>query len=183
MMIAFFLLALFLRAQSQSTSLCNDNDCSLFPADRSFKECLQNAGLNPLDRTDQQFRQAVQPWNLIAQKDPQAYVRPATAQLVGQAVSCAARFGVTVTPKSGGHSYTGASAGEDDGLVIDLALLRDIQLVDKDKHEVFLGVGNRVGRVLFQLYTQYKLALPVGTCQAVGLGGFLLGGGQGVFSR
>ena len=92
-------------------------------------------------------------------------------------VRLAAERGWTVTVRSGGHSWAAWSL-RDDALLIDLGAMRDIA------YEPATGVASARpavpgGLELAPFLAERGRAFPGGHCASVGLGGFLLQGGQG----
>lgn len=97
---------------------------------------------------------------------------------VAQCLAFVRRFGVAVTPRSGGHSYAGFSSGP--GLVIDVTRMNAVTDVGSGTARV--GAGTR----LVDLYAgldAYGVTVPGGSCPTVGVAGLVLGGGIGVVSR
>jgi FAD/FMN-containing dehydrogenase len=109
---------------------------------------------------------------------PLAVVQPLDAADVAAAVNWAAKTGVHVVARSGGHSYGGYStvAG---GVVVDLSKLAGVSV--SGGHAV-VGPGARLGNIYNGLGA-HGLAIPAGTCPSVGIGGHALGGGFGLASR
>ena len=96
-------------------------------------------------------------------------------------VRLAAERGWTVSVRSGGHSWAVRSL-RDDALLIDLGGMRDMA------YEPASGVVSarpavRGGLELAPFLAERGRAFPGGHCATVGLGGFLLQGGQGWDSR
>jgi len=94
-----------------------------------------------------------------------------------EGVGLAAGRGWTVTVRSGGHSWAAWSL-RDDALLIDLGAMRDIA------YEPATGVVSarpavKGGLELEPFLTARGRAFPGGHCPSVGLGGYLLQGGQG----
>ena len=92
-------------------------------------------------------------------------------------VRLAAERGWTVSVRSGGHSWAAWSL-RDDALLIDLGGMRDIA------YEPATGVVSvrpavQGGLELAPFLAERGRAFPGGHCPSVGLGGFLLQGGQG----
>ena len=92
-------------------------------------------------------------------------------------VRLAAERGWTVSVRSGGHSWAAWSL-RDDALLIDLGGMRDIA------YEPATGVASvrpavQGGLELAPFLAERGRAFPGGHCPSVGLGGFLLQGGQG----
>jgi FAD binding domain len=96
---------------------------------------------------------------------------------VTEGVRVAAERGWTVTVRSGGHSWAAWSL-RDDALLIDLGRLRDIA------YDPATGIASarpavQGGLELAPLLAERGRAFPGGHCASVGLGGYLLQGGQG----
>ena len=102
-------------------------------------------------------------------------VRAACAEDVQEAVRYAAEHGLTVSPRGGGHQFTGIAARAD--MVVDLAALDGLSI----------DVAGRTARVepavtnarLATALGRHDLAFPVGHCGSVPVSGYLLGGGVG----
>ena len=92
-------------------------------------------------------------------------------------VRLAAERGWTVSVRSGGHSWAAWSL-RDDALLIDLGRLRDIGY---EPATGIVSVRPAVpgGLELAPFLAERGRAFPAGHCASVGLGGFLLQGGQG----
>jgi FAD/FMN-containing dehydrogenase len=99
---------------------------------------------------------------------------------VQQAVRWAARHGVRIAARSGGHSYAGYSTA-DGGLVVDLSRLGGIALRDAGTR-VIIGAGARLGPVYARL-AAHGVTVPAGSCPTVGMGGLAQGGGMGFAGR
>ncbi len=94
-----------------------------------------------------------------------------------EGVRLAAERGWTVTVRSGGHSWAAWSL-RDDALLVDLGGLRDIT------YEPATGIVSvrpavKGGLELAPFLADRGRAFPAGHCASVGLGGYLLQGGQG----
>ncbi|MBS2962260.1 FAD-binding oxidoreductase [Actinocrinis puniceicyclus] len=97
---------------------------------------------------------------------------------VAECLAFARRFAVSVTARSGGHSYAGYSSGP--GLVIDVTRLNT--LTDVGSGTARVGAGTR----LVDLYAgldAHGVTVPGGSCPTVGVAGLALGGGIGVVTR
>jgi FAD/FMN-containing dehydrogenase len=97
------------------------------------------------------------------------------------AVRLAAERGWTVAVRSGGHSWAAWSL-RDDTLLIDLGALRDIDY-DGTTGIAAVRPAVRGGLDLAPFLARRGRAFPGGHCASVGLGGYLLQGGQGWNSR
>ncbi len=92
-------------------------------------------------------------------------------------VRLARERGLKVSVRAGGHSWAAWSV-RDDALLIDLGLMRDIAY---NSETGIAGVRPAVkgGAELTPFLTRHARAFPGGHCPGVGIGGFLLQGGQG----
>lgn len=102
-----------------------------------------------------------------------------TEKGVQYAVQKAAKEGLKVAVKSGGHSFEGFSSN-DGGMVINMSQMKKIKWLDNDEVEV--GPGCLLQEIQDAFFPKKKL-LPSGSCGTVGIGGLTLGGGYGFFSR
>ena len=98
-----------------------------------------------------------------------------------EGVRLAGERGWPVSVRSGGHSWAAWSL-RDDALLIDLGELRDIGY-DPATGVVAARPAVQGGRELAPFLAERGRAFPGGHCATVGLGGFLLQGGQGWDSR
>lgn len=137
----------------------------------------------PVKRTsDPDWNAYASTYNARLQYKPAVVVLPSTAQHVSDAVRCAAKDGVKVQAKSGGHSYASFSTGGQDGSMV--ILLENFQDVDVREDGVArVGAGTRLGNLGLAIYEQGKRALTHGLCKSVGVGGHFLHGGFGHWSR
>ncbi|RSL59369.1 hypothetical protein CEP54_007326 [Fusarium duplospermum] len=144
--------------------------------------CLTNAKV-PIDtKGSQTWTQDGTAYNLRLQFEPIAIAVPTTVAQISAAVSCGSKHGVSVSGKSGGHSYTSLGLGGEDGhLVIELDRLYSVKLAKDGTAKI--QPGARLGHVATELYNQGNRALSHGTCTGVGLGGHALHGGYGMVSR
>jgi len=111
---------------------------------------------------------------------PAAIVRPADAFEVSRIVSYAREAGAPLAVRSGGHS--GAGHGVlDDGIVIDLRDMRDVE-IDADGKTAWAQTGLTAGEYTTALGA-HGLATGFGDTASVGIGGITLGGGVGYLSR
>jgi len=126
------------------------------------------------------YDSARQIWNSMIDKRPAIIARCATTSDVVHAVNFARDHGLVLAIRGGGHNIAG-SALCDDGLVVDLSLMKDAQ-VDAGARRVTIQAGATLGD--FDAATQkHGLATPVGINSTTGLAGLTLGGGFGWLSR
>lgn len=112
---------------------------------------------------------------------PELVVRPRDPDGVGSALGHAARDGLTVSVRSGGHSPVGHSTNTG-GMVIDLVHLDTVEVVDADRRIVRVGGGATWGTVAAALDPR-GWGLTSGDSENVGVGGLTLGGGVGWMVR
>jgi FAD/FMN-containing dehydrogenase len=119
-------------------------------------------------------------WNGSIDRYPALMARCADAADVGRAIGFARMSGLPVAVRSGGHSFPGHSL-VDDGIVIDLALMKAVQ-VDPAGRTVRVQAGVRLGE-LDEATQSLGLAVPAGIVTTTGLAGLTLGGGIGWLMR
>jgi FAD/FMN-containing dehydrogenase len=108
---------------------------------------------------------------------PAAVLLAASDGDVIEGVRLAASRGWTVSVRSGGHSWAAWSL-RDDALLIDLGGLRDLAY-DPATGVVSARPATQGGLELAPFLAERGRAFPGGHCASVGLGGYLLQGGQG----
>ncbi len=129
---------------------------------------------------DGDYDDARRVYNAMIDRRPGLIARPADADAVAQAVAFAARHDLLLAVRGGGHN--GAGLGTcDEGVVVDLGDLRDIQ-VDPDRRTVRVGGGCTWGEV-DRATGEHGLATPSGIISTTGVGGLTLGGGLGHLTR
>jgi FAD/FMN-containing dehydrogenase len=120
-------------------------------------------------------------WNArIADRFPALIVQAAGEQDVIRAVELARDRDMAIGVRSGGHSWAGSHL-RDGGMLLDLSRLTDISL-DAEAQAASVQPGAR-GSELAGTLREHDLFFPVGHCQGVAVGGYLLQGGFGWLSR
>jgi FAD/FMN-containing dehydrogenase len=114
-----------------------------------------------------------------AERTPAAVLFAASDQDVVDGVRLAGERGWPVTVRSGGHSWAGWSV-RDDALLIDLGDMRDMSI---DGEVASARPAVRGGLELAPFLESHGRTFTGGHCESVGIGGFLLQGGQGWNSR
>ncbi|MEA2402080.1 MAG: hypothetical protein QOK00_2483, partial [Thermoleophilaceae bacterium] len=133
--------------------------------------------IDPQDATYEEVRQV---YNAMIDRRPALIARPASPDDVSKLVSFARERDLPLAIRGGGHN--GAGLGTvDDGLVIDLSLLKDIE-VDPEARTVRVGGGCTWGEV-DAATGEHGLATPSGIISTTGVGGLTLGGGIGHLTR
>ena len=120
-------------------------------------------------------------WNArIADRFPDLIVQAASAEDVVRALALARERELQVGVRSGGHSWSGSHL-RDGGMLLDVSRLAEVSL-DADARTAAVGPGVR-GSELAATLRAHDLFFPVGHCQGVAVGGYLLQGGFGWLSR
>jgi FAD/FMN-containing dehydrogenase len=118
---------------------------------------------------------------------PLAILEAASAADVAAGLAFAAKYGVPLALRSGGHNYEGWSAGGASGtgvppsLVISTATMSDVTL-SQDMSTVMVGAGATLAQV-YDTVGNAGRAVAGGSCATVGVTGLTLGGGVGVLVR
>jgi hypothetical protein len=119
-------------------------------------------------------------WNAAFDRRPALIVRCAGAADVMRAVSFTAAHGLLTAVRGGGHSLSGQS-GCDGGLVVDVSLMRAVE-VDPIAKQARVEAGVLLGQ--FDREAQaFGLATTAGTVADTGVAGLTLGGGVGRIGR
>ncbi len=126
------------------------------------------------------YSEATRLWNAAIERHPAAIARCRDVADVVATIRFARAHQLPISVRGGGHGVSGSALVED-GLVVDLSLMRAV-LVDPDHRRVWAQGGALWGDVdhASQLY---GLAVPGGFVSTTGVGGFTLGGGIAWTSR
>ncbi len=119
-------------------------------------------------------------FNAMIDKKPAAIARCVDAADVQTCVNYGRDNSIPLAIRGGGHNAGGLGL-VDDGLVIDLSLMRGIR-VDPEDRTVRVQGGCRWGDVDHAAHA-YGLAVPAGIISTTGVGGLTLGGGVGHLTR
>jgi FAD/FMN-containing dehydrogenase len=133
-----------------------------------------------LGREDADYDEARVLFNAMIDKRPALIVRCANAEAVAKAIALARAQDLSIAIRGGGHNGGGLGS-VDDGLVIDLSLLRSVR-VDPGAHTVRVGGGCTWADVDAATH-EHGLAVPCGIISTTGVGGLTLGGGIGHLTR
>jgi FAD/FMN-containing dehydrogenase len=120
-------------------------------------------------------------WNPRLDVLPRAIAFCETAGDVAEVVRFAGRTGLPVAARGGRHSFGGYgnAAG---GIVADVSRI-DAVRVDRERRIATIGGGANVLDVYRGVVLAHGMAVPVGTCPTVGIGGLAIGGGFGRLMR
>jgi FAD/FMN-containing dehydrogenase len=119
-------------------------------------------------------------YNAAIDKRPRLIARCADVGDVTSAVRFGRDHGLDISIRSGGHNGPGLSL-VDDGLVIDLSLMKGIR-VDAETRTARVEPGCTWGDVDHATHA-FGLATPSGIISTTGVGGLTLGGGHGYLTR
>jgi FAD/FMN-containing dehydrogenase len=109
---------------------------------------------------------------------PPAVVRVRDAADVRAVVRWADRFDRSLTVRSGGHAYNGASTSRT-AVVVDLRSLNHVAL-----HGSIATVGPGARNIdVYAKLARHGVTIPSGSCPTVGFGGLATGGGMGLAAR
>jgi FAD/FMN-containing dehydrogenase len=149
--------------------------------DQANIEALQRSFQGEIIRpTDAGYDAARSIWNAMIDKYPALIVRCTSSDDVIEAVNFARDNSMLLSIRGSGHNVAG-SAVCDGGLMIDLSLMKDIQ-VDADSGTAKAQPGVVFGE-MDKATQPYGLAAPGGIVSETGIAGLTLGGGFGWLSR
>ena len=129
---------------------------------------------------DQRYDQARKVWNGDIDRRPPLIARCVDAADVAAAVTFAAERGLPIAVRGGGHSVAGQALCED-GIVVDLSLMRAVRV---EPHRRLAHVqGGALWRDVDRATQAHGLGVTGGIVSETGVGGLTLGGGIGHLMR
>jgi len=137
-------------------------------------------GATIIRRNDAEYDTARRVWNGMIDRSPAIIVRPTSTADVVAAVNLARDKGLVLAVRGGGHNAAGLGMC-DDGVVIDLSLMRSVR-VDAAKRVAYVQ-GGALWRDLDAATHPHGLATTGGLISSTGVGGLTLGGGLGWMMR
>ena len=144
---------------------------------KSLQEHFHGEIIQP---SDAGYDRARKIWNAMIDKRPGLIARCQNNQDIIEAVNFARDNHLLLSVRGGGHNVAG-SAVCDGGLMIDLSLMKDIQ-VDPERGTATAQPGVLFGE-LDRATQPYGLAVPGGIVSETGIAGLTLGGGFGWLTR
>jgi FAD/FMN-containing dehydrogenase len=149
------------------------------PADAARQELSGFKG-RLIGPADGDYEDARAVFNAMIDRRPGLIARPASVDEIASLVGFARDRGLLLAVRGGGHNGPGLGTC-DDGVVIDMSLLKDVH-VDPEARTVRVGGGCTWGEV-DAATGEYGLATPSGIISTTGVGGLTLGGGMGHLTR
>ncbi|MEN2738342.1 FAD-binding oxidoreductase [Microbacterium sp. X-17] len=137
-------------------------------------------GARLIRKGDPDYDTARQVWNAMHQRFPLAIVEVAGVSDVIATVNFAREHGLPITPRCGGHSIPGLST-IDDGIIVDLANLRAVQ-IDPVRKTARVEGGALLGELDHESEV-FGLATVGGQISNTGVAGLTLNGGWGWLAR
>jgi FAD/FMN-containing dehydrogenase len=129
---------------------------------------------------DAEYDTARKLYNAMIDRHPRLVARCIDAADVIAAVNFGREAGLLIAIRGGGHNGAGFG-GVDDGLVIDLSLMKGIR-VDPKARTARVGAGCTTGEVDHATHV-FGQAVPFGIISTTGVAGLTLNGGHGYLSR
>jgi hypothetical protein len=133
-----------------------------------------------IEPDDPRYEEARKVYNAMIDKRPAVIARCADEADVAQAIRYGRERELDIAIRGGGHNGGGLGV-VDDGLVIDLSLLKGVQ-VDQETATVQVRGGSLLKEVDEATHAA-GLAVPAGIIGTTGAGGLTLGGGVGHLTR
>jgi FAD/FMN-containing dehydrogenase len=136
--------------------------------------------LAPVFPTDPRYPALVRGFNQRFVGNPRYVQLCSDTEHVQEAVQEAVDANLRITVRSGGHCYEDFVAHNEQGVLIDISPLNGVY----KEHGLFcIEAGCTLWNVYTQLFKEYGVTLPAGSCYSVGVGGHFVGGGYGMLSR
>jgi FAD/FMN-containing dehydrogenase len=130
----------------------------------AIDDCLKENSVPFSTKGSQDWNDDVRPFNLRLQYTPAAIVVATDVKHIQGAVQCAAKLGLKINPKSGGHSYGSFGLGGENGhVVVELDRMNKVT-VDSSTNIATVQAGARLGHVFTELNRQGRRAISHGTC-------------------
>ncbi|PYK39484.1 MAG: oxidoreductase [Verrucomicrobia bacterium] len=148
--------------------------------ENSFKDLKANLRGGLIEPSDNGYDEARKVYNGMIHKKPRAIARCTDVADVIRSVNFARENNLLLAIRGGGHNAGGLGIC-DDGLVIDLGLMK-YSRVDPAARTVTVGGGCTWGDVDHATHV-FGLATPSGIISTTGVGGLTLGGGVGHLTR
>lgn len=133
-----------------------------------------------IGRDDEGYEEARKVYNAMIDKRPSVVVRPLNAGDVMAAVAFAGEHGMDLAVRGGSHSVPGFGTC-DDGVVVDLSLMRGVRV--DPRNLTARAEGGATWGDFNDATHAFGLATTGGIVSTTGVGGLTLGGGIGYLAR
>lgn len=127
-------------------------------------------------QSDRHYSNARQVWNREVNKFPQMIARCASRDDVKRALEFGRNHDLPIAIRAGGHSFAGYGVCEG-GVVIDLSLMKQASIAPSSAL-IQIG-GGMLAHELDYLTQAFEMAVPLGSCPAVGVARLCLGWRRG----
>jgi FAD/FMN-containing dehydrogenase len=144
---------------------------------RGLRGAMDGPVLTP---SDSDFDDRRRVWNTLIDRRPSVIARCASAQDVAAAIGFAREHHLVVAVRGGAHAPSGTAVC-DDGMMIDLSLMKSV-IVDPVARRARADGGALLAD-LDEATQAHGLAVPAGMVSHTGVGGLTLGGGMGWLTR
>ncbi|RWS22285.1 FAD-linked oxidase-like protein [Leptotrombidium deliense] len=161
--------------------------CSIFEFQTdytSLKSCLRSkkSTAEVITRRDVTFNETNFQFIFDNQIQPLGFILVQSKKDVVKTVKCGRILNLHFTIRGGGHSYAKYSFGSNHSWIIDVSGLNKIKFNYRTKI-VTVDSGLKLTDINNQLWKKFRYGVVSGTCGAVGVSGFSMGGGFGYHMR
>jgi FAD/FMN-containing dehydrogenase len=150
------------------------------PSGVKFEELRRRLAGEVIEPDDERYDDARRVWNAMFDRRPAVIARVTSPRDVAEAIRFGREHDLQIAVRSGGHSAAGHSTC-DDGLVIDLTLMRGVT-IDPSRRTATVSGGALLSQ-LDRAAQEHGLVCPVGIVGHTGVSGLTLGGGMGRLQR
>ncbi|XVF37898.1 hypothetical protein REPUB_Repub20aG0050800 [Reevesia pubescens] len=115
---------------------------------------------------------------------PLLIVTPSDVSHIQSTIHCSRKHGLQIRTRSGGHDFEGLSyVSTVPFVIVDLVNLRSVD-IDIENKVAWVQSGAILGELYYKIIEKSKtLVFPAGLCPTVGIGGYMSGGGYGLWFR
>jgi FAD/FMN-containing dehydrogenase len=136
----------------------------------------RTANCQVLTGTDPEYDEVRRVWNGMIDRKPSVIIRPSSIADVIQAVRFAREHDMAASVRGGGHSVAGKAVA-DGAMMIDLSLMREVQV--NPGNQTALAQGGATWGDFDRATEKFGLATTGGVISSTGVCGLTLGGGIG----
>ncbi|KAK1462396.1 FAD binding domain-containing protein [Colletotrichum cuscutae] len=144
-------------------------------SNNTVQGCLNAAKAPVAVSSSSDWSDDIRPYNSRLQYTPAVVVTATDVSHVQAAVKCGVQYNLKVTARGGGHSYSSAGLGGENGhVVVWLDEMYGVML--NSDNTATVQAGARLGHIATELFNQGGRAISHGSCPGVGMGHVLHGG-------